>query len=181
MKKIISFTVVFFLIFSISVYSQKKPNLSGSWELKKEKSELPQMRGDRQMPETTLNITQKDKNIEIVTISKSTRGERTRKINLTIGAAETKIESSPMMGSRGRAGRNMPPPVVIAKANWNEDGKSLDITSKTIMNFQGQSRTMTTISSYSLSEDDKTLIEKQTRTTPRGESESKMVYEKIEK
>ncbi len=170
--------VLFLLfVFSVCLYAEDKPDFSGTWKLNLEISQLPQM-GNRAMPERTLVISQKNNDIEIEPIYKTQRGERKSKLNLVIGGKETQIES-PMMGRRpGRGGQK---PITIGKAKWSTDGKSLEITSKMTMVSQRGSFTMRSFSSYSLSKDGKILSEKQTMTTPRGERESEMVYEKVEK
>jgi len=157
--------------------SQEETNFSGTWKLDLEKSQMPQMGGRApQSRETTLTIEQKDNLIKIETVTTTQRGERKSAMNLVIGGGETKVESMMgMMGRRGGAGG--PAPVALAKAEL-EDG-ILIVTLNTTMSMQDRTFTIQTVSSYSLSEDGKTLTEKQIMTFGDREMESVLVYDKV--
>ena len=157
--------------------SQEETNFSGTWKLDLEKSQMPQM-GDRapQSRETTLTIEQKDNLIKTETVTITQRGERKSAMNLVIGGGETKVES--MMGMMGRGGgAGGPAPVSLAKAE-SEDG-TLIVTLNTTMSMQDRTFTIQTVSSYSLSEDGKTLTEKQIRIFGDRETESVLIYNKV--
>ena len=97
-------------------------------------------------------------------------------MNLVIGGGQTKVES--MMGMMGRGGgAGGPAPVSLANAA-SEDG-TLIVTLNTTMSMQDRTFTIQTVSSYSLSEDGKTLTEKQIRIFGDRETESVLVYNKV--
>ena len=175
MRKVFLFLFVLVLALSFSVQSlnaQAKPNLSGVWNIDKEKSELPEGRGGRtpSIPEKS-TIEQKGKNIKIETVIVSSRGERTVTIELKIGDEAKKVESS---FGRRRGGGGGQAPVTMAKAEWS--GKVLVITEKTEGTFGERSFSFTTTSKYSLS--GKVLTIDRVRSSQRGDRESKLVYNK---
>ena len=176
MKKV--FLILFIMIFTLSLllYSEESLNFTGTWKLDPTKSEL-QQRADRPTPEIVLNINQEDDEIKIETVYTTPRGERETEMSLVIGEKEKKIDS-PMMGFRRRPGSDVKS-TTIAKAEWSEDGKSLIVTLNTTMSTQRGTFSMKTTSIYSLSEDGKTLTEKQIRIFGDRETESVLVYNKV--
>ena len=177
MKKTLLILLIVFFTFSICLYAQEL-NLTGTWKLDLEKSQLPQM-GNRapQARETTLIIEQEDNVIKIETVTTTQRGERKSAMSLVIGGGETKVES-PMGGRRPSQGAGAPartPSAALAKAELSKDGKSLVITTTT---QRGDFSSITT-STYTISKDGKILTEKQTRTFGDRESESVLVYNKV--
>ena len=177
MKKTLLILLIVLFTFSICLYAQEL-NLTGTWKLDLEKSQMPQMGGGGRAPqtrETTLNIEQKDNVIKIETVTITQRGERKSIITLVIGGGETQVVSA--MGRRRPTQEGAPAgpaPVTLAKAELSEDGNSLIITTTT---QRGEFSSITT-STYSLSEAGKILTEKQTRTFGDRESESVLIYNK---
>ncbi len=174
MKKTLLILLIVFFTFSICLYAQgPRLNLTGTWKLDLNKSQLPEMGGRfAQAQETTLIIEQERRTLRIETI----RGEIKTAMELTIGGEEQEVES-PMMGFARRAGMDIES-TTIAKAERSEDRSSIIVTLNTTMSMQDRTFEIKTVSSYSLSEDGNTLTEKQTRSTSRGDSESVLVYNK---
>lgn len=180
MKKIFFISFALFLAFAFILYAQGKQNLTGVWQLDKTKGKLPQSGRGGEYPDTKLTITQKDKNITIETVSVTQRGERKSSMTLVIGGGEAKVEA-PAMGGGGRGGAaGGQAPASIGKAELSKEG-SLVISVKTTMTTPNGTFNTESVSSYSLSKDGKILTENQKRTTQRGETESVLVYNKVEK
>ncbi len=64
------------------------------------------------------------------------------------------------------------------KAEWQNGGKSLKLTTKRTFNFQGEDRTMTTTETWELSADGKTLTIQRNSETPQGPRTSTLVFNK---
>jgi hypothetical protein len=73
------------------------------------------------------------------------------------------------MGGRGSA---------TAKAEWQNGGKTLKLTTKRTFNFQGNDVTSTTTEIWDLSSDGKTLTIQRTSESPRGTMNSTLVFTK---
>ena len=70
--------------------------------------------------------------------------------------------------------------VTVAKANWDENGKSLIITEDTEATFRERSFSFKTTSKYSLSADGNILTISRIRSSQRGDREYKLIYSKVE-
>ena len=180
MKKI--FLVLFALIIAFPVYAQDKPDFSGTWKLDKEKSQLPdagQSRRRTPLPDN-LTIIQKGENISIESVYIIQEDERKIAMEIEIGGESKKIESAMMFGRRSADAGQRPAPTTIAKADWDEYGKSIVIIEDTNATFGERSFSFKTTSTYSLSANDKILNINRIRSSQRGDREYKLVYNKAE-
>ncbi len=164
---------------SIGVAQSKAgSNFSGTWALDKAKSELPQMMADR-IQSMTWTITQDDSQV-------------TREQKMEGG------QGGPGAGAGGGGGRGMgmgnrpltvkldgsettadtPRGKMTVKAKWMGDGKILEITSAMTVEMQGNTFNINTTEHWELADGGKTLKVHQTRETPNGPMESKMVFTK---
>ena len=82
-----------------------------------------------------------------------------------LDGSETKIESA---GGRGGA--------ATLKAQWKDDGKSLELTATRSFNFQGNETTRTTKERWELTDGGKTLKVKRSVDGPQGSQDSTLVF-----
>jgi hypothetical protein len=168
----LSSCAVLLLCLFVSADAQTKPagaNFAGTWVLDKAKSELSPMM--RNFAGVTWVISQDDKQL----------------------TREQKFEGGPG-GSRGMIG-NVPLTIKLdgseastdapaisgkrtVKANWQGDGKILEVNVVTTGSFQGNDIKSTTTEHWELAEDGKVLKVHQKIEGTRGNFESKMVFNK---
>ncbi|MCI0525128.1 MAG: hypothetical protein L0Y75_07680 [Acidobacteria bacterium] len=162
-----------------AVYAQKGANFAGSWELDKSKSQLPQMQADN-IKSATWTVTQDDK--QLTREQKIERAEGAGggpgggggrgggfgmgggPLTIKLDGSETTTESQ-----RGKT---------TTKAKWMNEGKTLEISSVTNAEFQGNSFTITTTEHWELADDGKSLKVHRKTETPRGPQESTWVFAK---
>ena len=82
-----------------------------------------------------------------------------------LDGSETSLDT----GGRGTA---------ITKAEWQNDGKTLKLTTKRSFNFNGNDVTLTNTEMWTLSGDGKTLTVQRTNESPRGTQTSTLVFNK---
>jgi len=166
MKTKLSLVTLLIGLLLVSTALAQKPDFSGTWVFNSEKSQLPEM-GRRRGGGGggTITITHKDPKITMVTVTETQRGERKLEVELTLGGDPVKVA--------GRMGGDS-----VYKGYWDKDGKNIIIETEMTIDRGGQVFTMTGKLTYQLSADGKTLTCDQVRTTPRGDMESKLVYDK---
>jgi hypothetical protein len=64
------------------------------------------------------------------------------------------------------------------KASWSNDGKTLELSSNSIRNFQGNEVTITSTDKFELSDDGKVLTVNRHSESPRGTQDSTLVFNK---
>jgi hypothetical protein len=166
----------FVFIAAIAVNAQNKANFAGSWSLDKAKSQgLDQRMAD---VDVTWAITQDDAKISVE--SKVTGGQ---------------APAGGGGGNGGGGGRGMGGPrtytldgkettteaqggTSTTKATWSGDGKTLELTSVRAGSFNGNDFKATTTDKMSLSGDGKTLTVVRHSESPRGTTDSTMVFNK---
>jgi hypothetical protein len=158
--------------------AQKGANFAGTWELDKAKSQLSQREADS-IKSSTWTITQND--TQITAEQKIERvegagggggggGGRGRGLGMggpltvKLDGSETTTESE-----RGKS---------TSKAKWLNGGKTLEITSVTNREIQGNAVTITSTEHWELADDGKTLKVHRKVESPRGTQESTYVLTK---
>src|SRR5205085_2901862 len=86
-------------------------------------------------------------------------------VSYKLDGSETTLDT----GGRGTA---------TAKAEWQNGGKTLKLTTKRAFSFQGNDVTLTTTETWELSGDGKTLTVQRTSESPRGTQSSTLVFNK---
>jgi hypothetical protein len=162
-------------------------NFAGTWALDKAKSKdlPPQMENIKTL---TLTVTQDAQ--QLTTDTKVERNEN--------ADAAAPGGGGPGGGGGGRRGGGMMGPqnvaykldgseatldtggrgTATAKAEWQNGGKTLKLTTKRTFDFQGNSVTTTSTEIWDLSSDGKTLTIQRTSESPRGTQSSTLVYNK---
>lgn len=159
-------TLIFLLIGSMIFADEGQVNFSGEWAFNQDKSETGGGRGRGRMATAKLVVTQNADKIIIERSGKRRNGDEfSYKEELPLNGKETKLENS--FGAD-----------VTASAKWTDGGKTLTITSTTVFNRNGREFEMHSTNVWSLLENGKVLSIASTRTTPRGERNSKLVYDK---
>jgi hypothetical protein len=157
-----------------AVSAQKGANFAGTWELDKAKSQLPQRQADS-IKSATWIVTQNDK--QITSEQKIERvegagggGGRGRgfgmggPLTVKLDGSETTTESE-----RGKS---------TSKAKWLNGGNTLEITSVTSGEVQGNAFTITSTEQWELADGGKTLKVHRKTETQRGPQESTYVLTK---
>jgi len=141
-------------------------DFSGEWILDLEKSEIPEGRGGRRGRAAMKMVVMQEENKLVVESTSTNRDgeERVRKANYTLDGKEWENEMY-------RTTRK-------STAEWSEDGKSLEINTKATFSRDGEDFTVNMKNTWSL--DNGNLIIDSFRSTPRGDRESKLVYQKVE-
>jgi hypothetical protein len=157
--------VAIFLAIALVVMAGTNPvTFTGIWNLDKEKSEMGEG-GRMGMAALKLTIAQDDKEISIDRfVSSEFRGDYTTTDKVTLDGKET-VNSSDF-GDRKLT------------ATFSEDGKSLTIKSAMEMNREGETFQINTTEVWTLSDDGAVLKIDQTRTSPRGDRQSILYYNK---
>lgn len=154
-----------------AVSAQKGANFAGTWELDKAKSQLPQRQADS-IKSATWVITQDDKQITSEQkIERVEGGGGGRGFGMGGGTLTVKLDGSETTteSERGKS---------TSKAKWLNDGKTLEITSVTSGEFQGNAFTRTSTEHWELADDGKTLKVHRKTETQRGPQESTLVLTK---
>jgi hypothetical protein len=163
---------VFTMTLFVSADAQTKPagvNFAGTWTLDKTKSELPQMM--QNFDGVTWVITQDDKELTreqkfegIPAGARSMRGSVV--LTVKLDGSETSLDAPRISGKR------------VAKANWQGDGKILEVTAVTTGSINGNDIKVTTTEHWELAEGGNVLKVHQKVEGTRGNFESKMVFNK---
>ena len=141
---------------AVTLLAQAKPNFSGEWTLVPARSDFGMMPAPTSAVQ---KITHNEPQLAVVNTQTGDQGTMTTESSYTTDGKEC-VNKGPM-GSE-----------VKSKLKW--DGNSLVIDS--VMDFQGTAVTIT--SRWTLSEDGKSLTAGIHFTSPMGEGDAKMVYEK---
>ncbi|MBN1998493.1 hypothetical protein JW935_13125 [candidate division KSB1 bacterium] len=138
-------------------------DFSGEWTFNESESEAGEGgRGPR--ASAALNVTQTKEKINIKRTSVNRDGEEmVREEEITLDGKENEVP-----GWRDN--------VRIVTAKWSDDGKSLTFTSESTFSREGEEFTMTSTEVWSLDGDNLVIDSK--RSSPRGDRESKLVYNK---
>ena len=179
MKRLALFAGVMAVVLAavVAASAQTKPNFGGAWALDKSKSQgLDQRMAD---VDVTWTIIQDDAKISIE--SKVTGGQPPAgggngggggrgmggPRSYTLDGKEVTADAGGQMG-----GTN------TTKATWSTDGKTLELSSVRAGSFNGNDFKATTLDKMSLSGDGKTLTVVRHSESPRGTSDSTMVFNK---
>jgi hypothetical protein len=158
--------IILLLSLSFLFAEEGKVNFSGEWNLNQDKSEIGGGGRGRGGGSSKLVVKQEDNKLTIDRTSRNRDGEEfIRTTELTLDGKETKTE-----GFRGSE--------QTTTANWTDNGNTLTISSVAIYERDGQEFEMNSTEVWHLQENGKVLSIESTRTTPRGERTSKLVYDK---
>jgi hypothetical protein len=151
-----------FFLYSANTYARDIADFSGEWTLNEDESEMGESRFG---PSKTLKITQAENSLVIESTRVGRDGE-TRKIKdeYTLDGEEKLTENE-----RG---------TTKTIASWSEDSKTLSLKSHRKMTRDDQTFEITTEESWELSDKGSTLTINTSRSSPRGESSSVLVYSK---
>lgn len=159
----LSITVLFFFfLYSPNTYAGDIADFSGDWTLNEDKSEMGE---SRYGPSKTLKITQTENSL--VT-------ERTR---MGRDGQERKIKDEYNLNGEEKLTENERGTTKTI-ASWSEDSKTLSLISHRKMTRDDQTFEITTEESWELSDKGSTLTINTSRSSPRGESSSVLVYSK---
>lgn len=153
-------------------------NFAGTWVLDKTKSEG--LRGPMANGETTITVTQTDKDLTVESKTVMPEGADAgggRPGGGGPGGPQTaayKLDGTEVTGEVG--GRT--PGKFTNKAKWLDDGKKLELTFVRNVSFQGNDVTLTTSEHWELLEDGKVLKIHRTSETPRGTQVTTLVLNK---
>jgi hypothetical protein len=162
-KVLASSVAAFAFICTAATVIADNANLSGQWKLNEPKSELGEF-GAR-IAAKTIRMDQKADGISIDKTSSFNGQERTNTEKLTFDGKETE---STTFGTAKRK----------ATAKWSQDGKTLTVDATTLFERDGQTMEFKSTETYKLSDDGKSLIIDVNSTSPRGNTTTKMVYDK---
>ncbi|HEU0177147.1 MAG TPA: hypothetical protein VFV58_23025 [Blastocatellia bacterium] len=156
-----------------AVSAQKGANFAGNWELDKAKSQLPQRQADS-IKSATWTVTQDDK--QLTSEQKIERvegggGGRGRGFGMGGGRLTVKLDGSETTTESDRG-------KTVSKAKWVNGGKTLEITSVTSGEFQGNAFTRTTTENWELADGGNTLRIHVKTESQRGPQESTYVLTK---
>jgi hypothetical protein len=179
MKKLLMACGVMCLLAGLALSVAAPTNFAGTWALAKDKSEgLPPQMADMTV---TLTVTQDTKELTVETKREGGNpggggpgGGRgmgmmgPQKATYKLNGEKTTVTTETQMGSF----------TTDYEAKWSKDEKTLELKAVRHINFNGESRDMTTTETWSLSEDGATLTAQRVAETPRGKQESKLVYAK---
>ena len=142
-------------------------NFSGEWKLNESKSELGQFGG--RGAAKTIKVASSDANgISIERVSTNQSGQEvSRKENLTFDGKET--ESAGGFGNSTRK----------ATAKWSDDGQSMIIDAVMSFDRNGEQMEIKQKETWKLGADGQTLTIEANSTSSFGESNMKLVYEKV--
>lgn len=151
----------------------KGANFAGTWALDKAKSELPPMMQniDSMSWIVTQDATQitRETKVEAGAAAPPGGGGRGmmgggRPVTFKLDGSETVVDNP-----RGKA---------VHKVKWLDDGKVLEISTVNTFDMQGETVTMNGMERWELADGGATLKVWQKRESPRGTTESKMVFTK---
>jgi hypothetical protein len=158
--------VMVFLLGAVTVMAQDvKVNFSGEWVLNTEKSEMGEGRG-RGRGASKMVVVQEGNKLVKESYRQNRDGEEVKTESVyTLDGKECENEV--------RSGTS------TSFTEWSKDGKTLTIETESTMSRGDQDITMESTEDWSLK--DNTLIIERTMSSPMGERESTMVYDKLEK
>ena len=158
----IAFLVSFFLIPMDSYAQDGKVNFSGEWSFNESKSDM----GEGRFPATSkLTIKQEGNNLTIERLRTGRDGqERKSTQELTLDGKESESDT-------GRGTRK-------STVTWSEDGKTLTIKSTMLFDRDGETMEMKSIEQWNLTDGGKNLSIESSSSTPMGEREATLVYDK---
>lgn len=140
------------MIGAAAVSAQKGANFSGTWELDKSKSQLPQRQADS-IKSSTWIVTQDGNQITVdqkTEFAESAGGQGGRGRGMGMGGPITvKLDGSETTSETGRG-------KTVSKAKWLNAG-TLEITSVTSGEFNGNAFTRTSTEQFELADGGKTL------------------------
>jgi len=178
MKRSLAISGLFFalMVGVAAVSAQKGANFAGNWELDKAKSQLPQRQADS-IKSATWTVTQDDK--QLTSEQKIERAEgaggggggRGRGFGMGGGRLTVKLDGSETTTESDRG-------KTVSKAKWLNGGKTLEITSVTSGEFQGNAFTRTTTENWELADGGNTLRIHVKTESQRGPQESTYVLTK---
>lgn len=178
-RKVMRFSAILcVLLVGAAMVWAASSNFAGTWVLDKAKSES--LRGPMANGETTITITQTDKDLTVESKTVMPEGADAgggRPGGGGPGGSQTtayKLDGTEVTGELG--GRM--PGKFTNKAKWLDDGKKLELTSVRNVSFQGNDVTLTTSEHWELLEDGKVLKIHRTSETPRGTQETTLVLNK---
>jgi len=155
--------------------AQKGANFAGAWELDKAKSKLAQQQADN-IKSATWTVTQDDKQLSREQKIERVEGAgggggRGGGFGMGGGALTVKLDGSETTteSQRGKT---------TSKAKWLNEGKTLEFTSVTSGEFQGNAFTITTTEHWELADGGKTLTVHRKTESQRGAQESTWVFTK---
>ncbi len=166
----------------VAASAQKGANFAGTWELDKSKSALAGPMADS-IKSATWTVTQDDNQL--------TREQKVERVEGAGGPGGGGGRGGGRGGGFGMGGGQLTVKLdgsettaesergkTTTKAKWINEGKTLEITSVTSGEFNGNAFTMTATEQWELSADGKTLTVKRKTETRRGPSESTWVFTK---
>ena len=158
----IAFLVSFFLIPMDSYAQDGKVNFSGEWSFNESKSDM----GEGRFPATSkLTIKQEGNNLTIESLRTGRDGqERKSTQELTLDGKESESDT-------GRGTRK-------STVTWSEDGKTLTIKSTITFDRDGETMEMKSSEQWTLTGEGKILSIESSSSTPMGEREAALVYDK---
>ena len=161
MKTLIA--VVITVLFCSVASAQSPVNFSGNWAFNESKSKLGD--GPMRMAPITLAVTQEGNNLSTERTMTGREGNEI-KMNGKYTLDGKECENSGFMNMKMKS-----------TVNWSADKKSITIASTTVFNMNGESMEMKSTEIWKL-EGDKTLKIESTNTTPNGEMNRTLVYDK---
>jgi hypothetical protein len=178
-------TVCVLLASALAAGAAAPANFAGTWALDKAKSEgLPPQAAS--IESLTLTVTQDAQQLKVDS-------------KTAMGSPEAAAAGGPGQGGGRGMGREMFPPsasykldgtettadnpggrggTTTFKAQWKDDGKTLELKRVSKFNFQGNDVTFTTAEDWTLSADGKTLTIKRASESRRGPQSSTLVFTK---
>jgi len=151
------------LCLAITSLSFGQTNFSGSWAFNESKSVFPE-NGFR-MASPTLTITQDAATFSVERTFKNRDGEEMKMSEkYTLDGKES---VNPMFNTSKKS---------VAK--WSDDKKALTVSSVMVFEYNGESNEIKTVEVYNVSEGDKVMTIDSQSTSSRGESKTKLVYDK---
>ncbi len=164
LKKYGSLLVVATFLCSFINFPVEPTNFSGTWTLNEGKSELGQF-GARGVA-SKMVVEQKGEDVTITRTSSTFQGDEvTSTETLT---ADGKTTESTVFGSSKKK----------ATLKWAADGKTFVITFSVALEMNGQSFDLSGTETWSLSDDGKSVSLKNALSTPQGDIETKVAYDK---
>jgi hypothetical protein len=189
-KLLVGFSLLGVLLASVFVATASAPtNFAGTWALDKAKSkDLPPQWEN--VESYTLTVTQ-----DAQQLTADTKITRKETADATAPGAAGGPPGGGGMGRRGGGMGMMGPQTykldgsettldtggrgaATSKAEWQNGGKTLKLTTKRTFNFQGNDVTTTNTEVWDLSGDGKTLTIQRTNESPRGTMSSTLVFNK---
>jgi len=162
MKAKTIFTASLFLFVAMAL-SGDKPDFTGTWSLDQEKSQLGEFGG--RFLASKMTVKQVGDSLTIERVYKREGQEDmllVEKLSLDGKESTSQFRNSPR----------------VSTANWADEGKTLKIDSKTTFEREGNTFEMQASELWALSEEGKVLTINSTRTSPRGETKTVLVFAK---